>query len=87
MEYEELSSMMLDSYPLNKFFPLIDRCEDTDALFKLLDFTLMELCYELVGGDHSFMEKPPINQERIAYLEELSQYLQAKGVAPRAIDE
>ena len=42
-----------------------------------------EESYESVGGDFGYMENPPINHERLAYLEKLIDFLESNGIVEK----
>lgn len=39
-----------------------------------------EESYESVGGDEGYLDNPPINHERLAYLEKLIKFLEDNGI-------
>ena len=78
-----LVDMMLAEEPIDKFQKLWSVEDNTDAWRQLLNMTCWEVGYERVGGDEGYLENPPINYERIKYLEELIVFLTSKGLADK----
>lgn len=72
--------MMFDSVPIEKFIRLWDVEKDIKKWQQLLHMTCCEDSYESVGGDEGYLDNPPINHERIKYLEELIAFLESKGL-------
>ena len=50
---------------------------------ELLHMCYFEESYERVGGDEGYLPNPPINHERIAYLEKLISLLERHGIRER----
>lgn len=80
MQEYDLIDMMFESEPIETFEKLLN--EDNEGLEwgELLHMCYFEESYESVGGDSGYMENPPINHERLAYLEKLIRFLESKGI-------
>jgi hypothetical protein len=77
-----LIDMMFDGCPIEEFQQLWESKENLDW-GELLHMCYCEESYESVGGDEGYLENPPINHERLAYLEELIAFLEDKGIDER----
>ncbi len=75
-----LIDMMFASEPIDKFKKLWAVEKDIEKWQRLLYMTCCEDSYVSVGGDEGYLENPPINYERIEYLEELIAFLKSKGL-------
>ena len=75
-----LVDMMFKGSGIDSFKYLWDKDKDAKKWGTLLRMCYWELSYERVGGDEGYLENPPINTERIAYLEELITFLENAGV-------
>ena len=75
-----LVDMMFRGSGIDSFKHLWDKDKDAKKWGTLLRLCYWELSYARVGGDEGYLENPPINTERIAYLEELITFLENAGV-------
>ena len=75
-----LVDMMFASEPIDKFMKLWDVEKDIEKWQQLMNMTCCEDSYESVGGDEGYLDNPPLNHERIKYLEELIVFLKSKGI-------
>ncbi len=80
MNADDLVFMMLKSEPLEIFENLLKEGNSELEWDKLLDMCYCEERYESVGGDLGNEENPPINYERLAYLERLIALLKQNGI-------
>ena len=76
-----LVDMMFFGEPVVKFKKLWDIEKDVEAWQQLLHMAHCEVRYARVGGDEGYLDNPPINYERIKYLEELIVFLKSTGLA------
>ena len=79
MDEYKLIDMMFDIRPIEEFQQLLESKEDLDWS-SLLHMCYCEERYESVGGDEGYLETPPINHERLSYLEQLIAFLKEKGI-------
>ena len=79
MDEYKLIDMMFDSRPIEEFQQLLESKENLDW-GELLHMCYCEESYESVGGDEGYLENPPINHERLSYLEQLIAFLKEKGI-------
>ena len=77
-----LMDRMFDSQPIEEFQQLWESKENLDW-GELLHMCYCEERYESVGGDEGYLENPPINHERLAYLKQLIAFLEDKGIAEK----
>lgn len=77
---DTLIDMIFSSEPILKFKQIFRKNEQTQAWEQLLHMCYWEFSYECVGGDEGYLENPPINYERLKYLEELIYFLEENGV-------
>jgi hypothetical protein len=77
-----LIDMMVDGCPIEEFQQLWESKEKLDW-GELLHMCYCEESYESVSGDEGYLENPPINHERLAYLEQLIAFLEDKGIEER----
>jgi hypothetical protein len=77
-----LIDMMFDGCPIKEFQQLWESKENLDW-GELLHMCYCEESYESVGGDEGYLENPPSNHERLAYLEQLIAFLEDKGIEER----
>lgn len=75
-----LISMMFENASIDSFKPLWEMDKDAKKWGYLLHMTYCEDSYESVGGDYGYEENPPINLERVKYLEELIVFLEGLGI-------
>lgn len=75
-----LISMMFKNASIDSFKQLWEMDKDAKKWGYLLNMTYCEDSYESVGGDHGYEENPPINLERVKYLEELIVFLEGLGI-------
>lgn len=76
----KLIDLMFESKPIEEFQKLfIENREDFDWS-KLLHMCYCEHSYESVGGDEGYLDNPPINHERLKYLETLIKFLEDNGI-------
>ncbi len=80
MNTDDLVFMMLKSEPLEIFENLLKEEKTELEWDKLLDMCYCEERYESIGGDLGNEENPPINYERLAYLEKLIALLEQNGI-------
>ena len=80
MKKHDLVMMMFEDEPIETFEKLLDENIEKSAWGYLLHMCYCEESYESVGGDDGDMENPPINHERLAYLEKLIRFLESKGI-------
>ena len=74
-----LIDMMLNNRPIEEFAELFES-EAELSWGMLLHMCYCEESYESVGGDYGDEDDPPINRERLSYLEGLIAFLEEKGV-------
>ncbi len=79
-----LIDMMFNSAPLETFQKLFHDKRDNSDWEHLLHMCYCEESYERVGGDFGDEEDPPINYERLAYLERLIKFLEDNGIENNA---
>ena len=79
MDEYKLIDMMFDSRPIEEFQQLLESNKNLDWV-ELLHLCYCEENYESVGGDEGYLENPPINHERLSYLEQLIAFLKEKGI-------
>ena len=72
--------MMFDNQPISEFERMFEYGANTQAWESLLNMCYWEFSYECVGGDDGYLENPPINYERLEYLEKLIKFLEVKGI-------
>jgi hypothetical protein len=82
MDEYKLIDMLFDRCPIEEFQQLWKSKENLDW-GELLHMCYCEESYESVGGDEGYLENPPINHERLAYLEQLIAFLEDKGIEER----
>ena len=81
MNYEfELIDLMFESKPIEVFQKLLAENREDFDWSELLHTCYCEESYESVGGDEGYLDNPPINHERLAYLEELIKFLEDNGI-------
>lgn len=78
-----LIDMMFDSRPIEEFQQLWESKENLDW-GELLHMCYCEESYESVGGDEGYLDVPPINHERLTYLEKLIAFLESHGIEEKA---
>lgn len=76
----DLIDMMFESTDIDTFKLLWNNDNDAKKWSKLLHMCYWEQSYESVGGDEGYLEDPPINENRLKYLEELIDFLEQSGV-------
>ena len=77
--------MMYGSESIETFKALWEQDKDLEKWSQLLHSCYWELSYTRAGGDQGYLDNPPINMERIKYLEELIGFLEEVGV--RAVND
>ena len=80
MQEHDLIWMMFENEPIETFEKLLNEYNAQLEWGYLLHMTYCEDSYESVGGDYGDEENPPINHERIKYLEELIVFLEGLGI-------
>ena len=81
MTTSDLIHMMFRSEPIEVFAKILEENNSDLEWDKLLDMSYCERSYESVGGDEGYKKNPPINHERIEYLESLINFLESNGIA------
>ncbi len=77
----DLIDMLFDrEESIDTFKSLWDKDKGLEKWSDLLHMCYWELSYERVGGDEGYLEAPPINVDRIKYLEELIDFLEKSGI-------
>ena len=77
---DRLIDMMFESTDIDAFKSLWDKNKDAKKWSELLHMCYWERSYESVGGDEGYLDDPPINEERIKYLDALIKFLEESGV-------
>ena len=72
--------MMYASESIETFKALWEQDKDPEKWNQLLHSCYWELSYTRAGGDEGYLDNPPINVERIKYLEELIGFLKEVGI-------
>ncbi|MBQ4110306.1 MAG: hypothetical protein IJC74_05430 [Clostridia bacterium] len=80
MKEPDLVWMMFENEPIETFEKLLNEDSAEFEWGYLLHMCYCEESYESVGGDDGYMKNPPINYERLAYLEKLINFLESKGI-------
>lgn len=75
-----LIDMMLEGESIEKFEELLELSDLVSQWRYLLHMCYWEEGYESVGGDEGYMDPPPINHERLAYLKKLIAFLESHGI-------
>ena len=75
-----LIDMMFSSEPIELFQKLFAENREDFDWEQLLDMCYCEESYESVGGDDGYLDNPPINNERLEYLEKLIKFLVDSGI-------
>ena len=76
----DLIHRMFDSESIETFKALWKKNISLEKWSKLLHMCYWEVSYARVGGDEGYLDNPPINVERIKYLEELIAFLEGVGI-------
>lgn len=76
----DLIDMMFDSEGLDTFKALWEKDKGLEKWSELLHMCYWEISYARAGGDEGYLDDPPINMERIKYLEELIGFLKEVGI-------
>ena len=76
----ELIDLMFESKPIEVFQKLFTENRENFDWSELLYMCNCEESYESVGGDEGYLDNPPINQERLKYLEALIKFLEDNGI-------
>ena len=76
----DLIDMMFESIDINIFKLLWYKDKDAKKWSRLLHSCYCEQSYESVGGDEGCLDDPPINEERLKYLEKLIKFLEESGI-------
>lgn len=80
MTTSDLVYMMFENEPIEMFEKIME-VENTEFQWdQLLDMCYTEKIYESVGGDYGDEDNPPINYDRIEYLNKLIDFLEQSGV-------
>ena len=85
LDGRDLVQMMYGSESIENFKDLWEQDKDPEKWSQLLHSCYWELSYTRAGGDEGYLDNPPINMERIKYLEELIGFLEEVGV--RAVND
>ena len=80
LDGRDLVQMMCGSESIEIFKALWEQDKDLEKWSQLLHSCYWELSYTRAGGDEGYLDKPPINVERIKYLEELIGFLKEVGI-------
>ena len=80
MDHLTLIDMMFESKPIEEFEELLKSDDQGHEWGELLHMCYCEESYESVGGDEGYMPNPPINHERLAYLNKLIALLESHGI-------
>ena len=80
MKKIDLVYMMFGGEPIETFERLLDEGHTELEWGWLLHMSYYEHSYASVGGDYGYMENPPINYERIEYLDKLIDLLETRGI-------
>ena len=80
MDDMTLIDMMFDSEPVEKFEELLKLGNIGVEWGELLHMCYCEESYVRVGGDEGYLPNPPIDRERLAYLEKLIALLESYGI-------
>ena len=83
MKEHDLIMMMFENEPIEIFEKLLNEDNSELEWGYLLNMCYCEESYESVGGDFGYMENPPINHERLAYLEKLIDFLESNGIVEK----
>ena len=81
----DMIDMMYGRESIETFKTLWEKEKDPEKWSELLHMCYWEVSYERVGGDEGYPDNPPINVERIKYLEELIGFLEEVGI--RAVND
>ena len=76
----DMIHMMYGSESIETFKALLEQDKDLEKWSQLLNACYWELSYTRAGGDEGYLDNPPINMERIKYLEELVAFLEGEGI-------
>lgn len=76
----DMIHMMYGSECMETFKALWEKEKDPEKWSQLLHACYWELSYARAGGDEGYLDNPPINLERIKYLEELIGFLREAGI-------
>ena len=80
MEITDLVGMINEGRPIKEFEALLHAGNTEPGWGYLLHFSRLEKSYEEAGGDFGDEENPPINREKIEYLEKLIAFLEQNGI-------
>ena len=80
LDGRDLVQMMYGSESIENFKALWAQDKDLEKWSQLLHSCYWELSYTRAGGDEGYLDNPPINVERIKYLEELVGFLKEVGI-------
>ena len=80
MDNVTLIDMMFESKPIEEFEELLKLGTQGYEWGELLRMCYCEESYESVGGDEGYMLNPPINHERLTYLNQLIALLESHGI-------
>ena len=83
MQKYDLIGMMFENEPIETFEKLLNEYNAQLEWGYLLHMCYCEESYESVGGDLGYMDNPPIDHERLAYLEKLINFLESKGITEK----
>ena len=81
----DMIHIMYGSESIETFKALWEQDKDPEKWSQLLHSCYWELSYTRAGGDEGYLDNPPINVERIKYLEELTGFLKEVGI--RAVND
>jgi hypothetical protein len=76
----DMIHMMYGNECIETFKALWEQDKGLEKWSQLLHSCYWELSYTRAGGDEGYLDNPPINVERIKYLEELVAFLEGEGI-------
>ena len=80
LDGRDMIHLMYGNESIETFKTLWEQDKDLEKWSQLLHSCYWELSYTRAGGDEEFLDNPPINVERIEYLEELIGFLKGVGI-------
>jgi len=85
MSNEPLIRMMFEGRPPEEFERLLKHGSIELEWGQLLHMCYLEESYERIGGDSGYTDAPPINHERLSYLEALIAFWEQNGITAAKI--
>ena len=76
----DMIDLMYGSESIETFKALWVKDKERKKWSQLLRLCYWELSYVRAGGDEGYLDNPPINMERMKYLEELIAFLEGEGI-------